>query len=59
MNLDEAILHCNEVANKACEEHNGLCASQHLQLAKWLQELKAYRKLADDFKKFLNLNYIK
>lgn len=58
MNLDEAIKHCNEVANKACKEHNGLCATQHLQLAKWLRELKAYRKLADDFKKFLNLDYI-
>jgi hypothetical protein len=39
MTLDEAIKHCNEVANKTCDE----CSKDHRQLAKWLQELKAYR----------------
>lgn len=55
MTLDEAIRHCEEVAeeNQAivdscdyygenmakCEE----CAKEHRQLATWLRELKAYR----------------
>lgn len=54
MTLDEAIKHCEEVANdkadlactlwdskeKArCEE----CANEHKQLAEWLKELKAYK----------------
>lgn len=36
MALDEAIQHCYDVANKGCDE----CAEEHLQLAKWLEELK-------------------
>jgi hypothetical protein len=51
MTLDEAIKHCNEVAERlegkngyaytdvTCEE----CAKEHRQLAEWLKELKAYR----------------
>lgn len=47
MTLDEAIVHCEEVARKnldkgdvKCEK----CAEQHLQLAKWLKELKGYKQ---------------
>lgn len=39
--LDEAILHCYEKARQMplCE-----CSKEHIQLAQWLEELKAYRK---------------
>lgn len=55
MTLDEAIKHCEEIAEtqewmsgtydddsmgaKLCKE----CASEHRQLAEWLRELKAYK----------------
>lgn len=51
--LDEAIKHCEEVAEKYCEKvEEGLtaddfcdsCASEHRQLAEWLKELKTYRE---------------
>lgn len=54
MNLDEAIIHCLSVS-KRC---SGQCSMDHIQLAKWLAELRSYRKLANDFKKFLNLDGI-
>ena len=43
MTLDEAIQHCYDVGNKnkVCDAE---CAKEHLQLAKWLEELKGYRK---------------
>ena len=43
MTLDEAIQHCYDVVNKnkVCDAE---CAKEHLQLAKWLEELKGYRK---------------
>lgn len=37
MTLDEAIKHCEEVAN-SCD--NTECAIDHKQLAEWLRELK-------------------
>ena len=58
MTLDEAIKHCEEVAEekdksvelyKAVKATEGLitkcedCAKEHRQLAEWLKELKAYR----------------
>lgn len=57
MTLDEAIKHCEEVAEEnegmcRVEEAMGLglqnaemmkCASEHRQLAEWLRELKAYK----------------
>ena len=43
MTLDEAIEHCNEVAEK-CE--NKECSLDHKQLANWLEELKWFKKLA-------------
>lgn len=38
MTLDEAIKHCKDVANdiNSCSD----CKDEHLQLAKWLSELK-------------------
>lgn len=40
--LDDAIAHCYEVSKKKdiCKE----CADEHLQLAKWLKELKTLRQ---------------
>jgi hypothetical protein len=54
MTIDEAIRHCEEVAekqDKLCEisvterakEQNSKCAEDHRQLAEWLKELKAYK----------------
>lgn len=36
LTLDKAIKHCYEVADKKCDD----CGKEHLQLAKWLEELK-------------------
>lgn len=55
MTIDEAIQHCEEVAekqDKLCEisvterakEQNSKCAEEHRQLAEWLKELKAYKE---------------
>ena len=60
LNLDEAIIHCNEKAEELEEiaiytppemlssdvdiDSCKECASEHRQLAEWLRELKAYRK---------------
>jgi hypothetical protein len=40
MTLDEAISHCMEKASN-CQIK--ACARDHLQLAEWLEELKAFR----------------
>lgn len=40
MTLEEAIEHCEEIAEKMCDE----CGMEHRQLAEWLKELQAYRK---------------
>ena len=40
MTLDEAIRHCYEVAGRKCDD----CGKEHLQLAKWLEELKESRE---------------
>lgn len=60
MTIDEAILHCEEVAEeqekKARKKNDGTmstrikceeCAKEHRQLAEWLRELKTYREFAD------------
>lgn len=59
MTLDEAIKHCEEVAEekdksvelyRAVKATEGLitkcenCAKEHRQLAEWLRELKAYKE---------------
>lgn len=49
MSLDEAILHFKERAAKDCSE----CARWHLQIAKWLDELKLLRK-NNKFQKAMN-----
>jgi len=41
MTLDEAIKHCEEVADSKCDE----CGAEHRQLAEWLKELKRLREL--------------
>ena len=58
MTLDEAIRHCEEVAEEkeqeAKEAHvlSGMdcmeCAEEHRQLAEWLRELKAYREAREE-----------
>jgi hypothetical protein len=53
MTLDEAIKHCEEVAERlenSCKrdwmgEDDKRCAFEHRQLAEWLRELQEYRKL--------------
>jgi hypothetical protein len=62
LTLDEAIKHCEEVAEKYCEKvEEGLtaddfcdsCASEHRQLAEWLRELKESRMVLDILGQFL------
>lgn len=66
MTLDEAIKHCEEVAEKYCEKvEDGLtaddfcdsCASEHRQLAEWLKELKAYREILANADKIIESEY--
>lgn len=40
MTLEEAIKHCEEVADSKCDA----CGAEHKQLAEWLIELKGRRK---------------
>ena len=42
MTLDEAIKHCEDVAEDRCGCAED-CVNEHRQLAEWLKELKAYR----------------
>lgn len=66
LTLDEAIAHCEEVAEKYCEKiEEGLtaddfcdsCASEHRQLADWLRELKAYKEIINDAPKIVTEKY--
>lgn len=46
MTLEEAIIHCEDVAN----DRAGCCkdyAEEHRQLAEWLKELRAYRQMTE------------
>jgi hypothetical protein len=51
MTLDEAIEHCCEKAaelkSRGCSE----CSLDHMQLAEWLSELKAWRTSMENVKK--------
>lgn len=47
MTLDEAIIHCMEEYTKK-KDSNCECAEEHLQLAKWLSELRQLRKETDN-----------
>ena len=47
MTLEEAIKHCEEIAEEErsmCVPGCDKCADEHLQLAEWLKELKAFRE---------------
>lgn len=44
MTIDEAIAHCYEVSNR----EDCVCGEEHLQLAKWLIELKSLRQEKED-----------
>lgn len=45
MTLEQAIAHAKEVGTKmVCNNKTYECGKEHLQLAKWLEELKLYRK---------------
>ena len=51
MTIDEAIIHCEEVAIRNLKNENNAkcvqCGEEHVQLAKWLKELKAYKSMED------------
>ena len=50
MTLDEAIIHCEEVADRcAVTDGNRECEDNHRQLAEWLKELKKYREWLKSF----------
>ena len=40
MTIDEAIKHCEEVADSKCDA----CGAEHKQLAEWLKELKEIKE---------------
>jgi hypothetical protein len=45
MTIEEAIEHCEEVADYDCYNDKEFeCAKDHRQLAEWLKELKKYRE---------------
>ena len=51
MTIDEAIIHCEEVAIRQLKNENNAkcvqCGEEHVQLAKWLKELKDYKSRED------------
>ncbi|NJO18658.1 MAG: hypothetical protein HC877_23910 [Thioploca sp.] len=47
MTLDEAIEHAEEVSSQ-CSIEDQLCSQNHIQLARWLRELKKYREIYGD-----------
>ena len=70
MTLDEAIKHCDEVADK-CEfdtdwgmanhfiDQSGVadvikCGEEHRQLSMWLRELQEYRKIIPSVSEYFN-----
>lgn len=67
MTLEEVIKHCEEVADQlegkdgyaytdsTCDE----CAKEHRQLAEWLMELQAWRRLGELFNGLLTKEQIK
>ena len=44
MTIDEAIQHCGEQVQEQAKKGCYSCAEEHLQLAEWLKELKAYKE---------------
>ena len=67
LSLEEAIKHCGEVAERlenSCKrdwmsEDDERCASEHRQLAEWLVELKAWRRLGELLNEVLTEEQIK
>ena len=48
MTLDEAIKHCDEIADYDCYNYKQMkCAEEHRQLADWLKELKRAKELLE------------
>ncbi len=47
MDIDEAIKHCLENADKEKKNCDFDCANEHEQLAEWLKELKSIKELKD------------
>lgn len=45
MTLDEAIIHAKEVSNTLC---NSACGIEHMQLAKWLEELRILKSALNE-----------
>ena len=49
--IDEAIIHCEEVAIRKLKNGNNAncvqCGEEHIQLAKWLKELRDYKSRED------------
>lgn len=56
MTLDEAIIHCEEIADR-CDVTDGnvKCANEHRQLAEWLKDYKRLLKESEKVKK-ININ---
>ena len=51
MTLDEAIAHCEEVADYDCYNENQMkCANEHRQLAEWLRDYKELKSLSTAIK---------
>ena len=49
LTLDEAIAHCEEVADYDCYSDNQRrCAEEHMQLAEWLKDYKRLLKEVED-----------
>ena len=60
--LDEAIQHCEEIANKQFSEGCSECGNEHLILANWLKRLNRFENYANQIKQLSTLNknlYIK
>lgn len=55
MTLDEAIEHAKDVGFKmACNSKTCECGKEHLQLAKWLEELRELRKRLNGVNSYSN-----
>ena len=48
--LDEAIQHCEEVANKQFSKGCSECANEHLILADWLKRLNRFENYVNQIK---------
>ena len=57
MTIDEAIKKCKDITNKDANLHGycmclcNKCEQEHVQIAEWLEELKAYRENSNGYNK--------